>query len=200
MSVRGYFIVFEGCDGSGKSTQVRRLCESGLFPSHHQMAFPDRTTAIGQVINQYLRNTTELNDQAIHLLFSANRWELSAQIKSLLENGTTIVCDRYWFSGTAYSAAKGLNFEWCKSPEVGLPEPDLVIFLDVDPEELLNRKGFGSERYEKLELQRKVRDAFKQLKGPKWIEIDGSKPQEEVWQAIETAVTNLVPLQTTSNG
>jgi dTMP kinase len=186
---RGFFIVFEGCDGSGKSTQVRRLCESGLFQSCRQIAFPDRQTPIGQMIDQYLRNATELSDQAIHLLFTANRWELSKQIQSWLEDGITVVCDRYWFSGTVYSVAKGLDMEWCKAPEMGLPEPDLVIFIDVDPQELLKRKGFGSERYEKLEFQRKVRSAFLQLKGPKWTEIDGSQSFDDVWSAVQHAVT-----------
>jgi dTMP kinase len=187
MAAPGRFIVFEGCDGSGKSTQVRRLCESGLFAPCHAMAFPDRTTTIGQMISQYLRNALELNDQAIHLLYTANRWELAKQITSLLAGGTTVVCDRYWFSGTAYSAAKGLDVGWCRAPEAGLPEPDLVLFIDVEPEVLQTRKGFGAERYERLEFQRKVRAVFKRLAAEdpqKWVEIDGSQSLDEVTQAV----------------
>jgi dTMP kinase len=144
------------------------------------------------MIHQHLQNATDISDQAIHLLFSANRWELSQQIRSLLDGGTTIVCDRYWFSGTAYSVAKGLDIDWCRAPEAGLPEPDLVIFIDVDPRKLLNRTGFGSERHERLELQRKVSSAFHQLKGPKWIVIDGSKSPDEVWKAVKEAVKPLI--------
>jgi dTMP kinase len=160
------------------------------------MAFPDRTTTIGQMISQYLRNALELNDQAIHLLYTANRWELSKQIASLLGSGTTIVCDRYWFSGTAYSAAKGLDVEWCRAPEAGLPEPDLVLFIDVEPEVLQTRKGFGAERYEKLEFQRKVRAVFKRLAAEnpqKWVEIDGSKSLDEVFQEIQAVVASRFP-------
>ena len=59
------------------------------------MRFPDRTTAIGQMINSYLQSSTEMDDRAIHLLFSANRWEAKANIEATLAAGTSIVCDRY---------------------------------------------------------------------------------------------------------
>ena len=71
-------------------------------------------------------------DQTIHLLFSANRWESSNEIVTLMEAGKDVICDRYVYSGVAYSSAKGLDFEWCYSSDKGLPKPDLVIFLDID--------------------------------------------------------------------
>lgn len=84
------------------------------------MNFPDRTTPIGKMINDFLTQKIELSHQAIHLLFSANRWEKSKFIEETLEKGTHIVCDRYWYSGAAYSSAKGLDFEWCLTPDKGL--------------------------------------------------------------------------------
>ena len=105
---RGYFIVFEGCDHSGKTTQSKLLSESGIFKNVTTMTFPDRTTLIGSMINNYLQKSTKLNDKAIHLLFSANRWEKESKINELLNNGTTIICDRSSYSGIAYSVAKGL--------------------------------------------------------------------------------------------
>lgn len=72
------------------------------------------------------------DDAAIHLLFSANRWEASKQLKADLEAGITIVCDRYCFSGVAFTAAKEtLGYEWCRAPDRGLPAPDVVFYLDV---------------------------------------------------------------------
>jgi dTMP kinase len=87
--MRGRFIVFEGLDRSGKSTQVENLAkkleENGRravvkkFPGRREAwrpaLTPDRTTAIGKMIDAYLQNANELDDHAIHLLFSANRWE-----------------------------------------------------------------------------------------------------------------------------
>jgi len=74
------------------------------------------------VINSYLTCSEELDDRAIHLLFSANRWEKEKQIQKRLAEGTNIIIDRYAFSGVAFSAAKpGLSLSWCKQPDVGLP-------------------------------------------------------------------------------
>merc|ERR1719414_2623299 len=116
---RGLFIVFEGLDRSGKSTQSKLLrdhLEKGGTEIVKWMCFPNRGTAIGCLIDLYLQRKLELSDGAIHLLFSANRWETAQAIVDDLNRGTTIVCDRYAFSGVAYSAAKGLNFEWCQAP------------------------------------------------------------------------------------
>jgi dTMP kinase len=77
MSPRGAFILFEGVDRCGKTTQAKRLVER-LNASGRPavfMNFPDRSTTIGKQINAYLANTEELDDRAVHLLFSANRWE-----------------------------------------------------------------------------------------------------------------------------
>ena len=105
---RGSLIVFEGCDRSGKTTQVRRLVERLNREGRpaKMMRFPDRTTGIGSIIHSYLTCTKELDDHAVHLLFSANRWELEQQIVNTLTEGTTLIIDRYAFSGVAFSAAK----------------------------------------------------------------------------------------------
>lgn len=70
---RGAFIVFEGLDRCGKSTQVDLLHKA--IKNSIQLNFPDRSTAIGKSVDEYLRNTKYINDQTIHLLFTANRWE-----------------------------------------------------------------------------------------------------------------------------
>ncbi|CAM9923214.1 unnamed protein product [Discosporangium mesarthrocarpum] len=131
---RGAFILFEGVDRCGKTTQANLLVE-GLKSSGHEtcfMRFPDRTTSIGQMINSFLQNTTEIDDRCVHLLFSANRWEAEQDLRAWLKAGTTVVCDRYAYSGVAFSSAKpGLEMEWCKDPDRGLPAPDTIIFLDM---------------------------------------------------------------------
>ena len=94
----------------------------------------------------------KLNDEAVHLLFAMNRWEQKEDIISTLESGTSIICDRYAYSGVAYSGAKGLDFEWCLNADRGLVKPDLVIYIDIDMETIKERAGFGEERYEKTEF------------------------------------------------
>lgn len=63
---------------------------------------------------------------------------------------------------------QGLDIEWCKGPDVGLLSPDLTIFLDLSEEEQQKRGGFGEERYETMELQRKVRQCFHKLCTSDW--------------------------------
>ena len=116
------------------------------------MRFPDRSTNVGQLIDGYLRSGNDLDDRAVHLLFSANRWEAAPSLAQNIADGKTIVCDRYAYSGVAFSSAKNeedrqckggedLSVDWCKSPDVGLPAPDTVIFLDLSQEEAAKRGG-----------------------------------------------------------
>lgn len=63
---------------------------------------------------------------------------------------------------------KGLDFEWCKHCDVGLLKPDLVLFLDLDPQVAQQRGDYGQERYENLAFQTKARDNFLKLKEDSW--------------------------------
>lgn len=107
-----------------------------------------------------------MEDHVIHLLFSANRWEAAAQIRNDIDKGVTIVADRYYYSGVVYSAAKHnseLTLEWARNPEVGLPQPDLCIFLNISPADAAKRGGFGAEKYENSEMQSRVHEMFNKL-------------------------------------
>ena len=173
---RGAFIVLEGVDRCGKTTQVARLVERLAQDSSsvQAMRFPDRTTPIGRIINEYLQSSSssDLNDAAIHLLFSANRWEATKTIQSHLQQGTNIVCDRYVHSGVAFSAAKVIeeqqestgrhnNNDTAVTTTTTLNDdgttpllsldwcrapdqglPDCVIFLDMSPEQAQERGGY----------------------------------------------------------
>mmetsp|Transcript_67105 Transcript_67105/g.92821 ORF Transcript_67105/g.92821 Transcript_67105/m.92821 type:complete len:87 (+) Transcript_67105:132-392(+) len=86
------------------------------------------------------------------MLFAINRWEEKDQVLQWLRQGTNVVCDRYAYSGVAYTAAKGIDFEWCKNGDKGLLKPDLVIDIDVSVDTIKQRGGFGEERYEKIEF------------------------------------------------
>lgn len=141
--MRGNLILIEGLDRSGKSTQVQHLSNS--LPNSKVLKFPDRSTSIGKIIDDYLQNKIELPDQSIHLLFCANRWELHKSIIQDLEKGVNIILDRYIYSGISYSLAKlTLNnvtnemssLEWLYYPDTGLPKPDVTIFLTLDIEEI----------------------------------------------------------------
>lgn len=177
---RGALIVLEGVDRAGKTTQCNKLVQALQQSGRpaEMMRFPDRTTTIGQLIGAYLENKSDLEDHTVHLLFSANRWEMVPLMKKKLEQGITLVVDRYAFSGVAFTSAKpGFRLDWCMQPDVGLPKPDLVMFLQLNPAEAALRGQFGQERYETSVFQRTVQQRFEQL----------MKDQTVNWQVIDAA-------------
>ncbi|CAH0719573.1 unnamed protein product, partial [Brenthis ino] len=191
---RGALIVIEGVDRTGKTTQCKKLVES--LKNKQVLAeytnFPDRKTEIGKVINSYLISKKDLPNETIHLLFSANRWEKVDGILKMLDNGISVIVDRYCFSGVAFSAAKGLDLKWCMSPDVGLPKPDKVFFLNMSLEKVQLRNGFGNERYEVPEFQKKVADMYMKLKDDSWDILDASRSMEDIEKELLHKTLSLV--------
>jgi dTMP kinase len=172
----------------------------------------DRTTPTGKMIDSYLKGESQLDDHAIHLHFSANRWEAayvtphvqargalltaykSSKIKSAITSGTDVVIDRYYYSGVVYSAAKdiaGLTLEWASWPEIGLPRCDICLFLSISVEEAQKRGDFGSEKYELKEIQNQVRVLFEELvknNPEEFVVIDAGKDAQEVEGCIQEEV------------
>lgn len=182
----GSLIVVEGLDRAGKTSQchllVKALAHRGYqiryrkFPgtdfrsslgrTSTDKAPGDRDTPTGKMINSYLQGTSQQDDHSIHLLFSANRWEAAEGIEADISDGITVIIDRYSYSGAVYSAAKGnpdLSLEWAWQPEVGLPRPDVLLFLSISSEEAAKRGGYGEERYETDSMQTRVRQLFEIL-------------------------------------
>ncbi len=128
-------------------------------------------------------------------------------IKATLAAGTSIVIDRYYYSGIVYSAAKdnpSLSLEWARCPEVGLPRPDICIFLKLSTDGAAQRAGFGQEKYEKREMQDRVRDLFDDLTLQRQPEasdtevIDASTSMDEVESQVLQKVGRIV--EEVSNG
>ncbi len=194
---RGAFILFEGVDRCGKTTQSTRLVETlrAAGVDAELWRYPDRTTAMGKMIDAYLQSKTDMDDGAIHLLFSANRWEKRQAMEAKLESGTTLVVDRYSYSGVAFTAAKGvpgLDLEWCKAPERGLLRPDCVLYLNMPVDQAEKRGGFGEERYETTELQKNVRANFEALTEDWWTTVDATGSVEEVAATCERVAKDAV--------
>jgi len=146
------------------------------------------------MIDSYLRGASSQEDHVIHLLFSANRWEAASSIERDIEAGVTVIVDRYYYSGCVYSAAKNnplLSLSWARHPEVGLPRPDLCLFLDISAEEAAKRGGYGGEKYESKQMQDRVRQLFKELRtapeADDFVAIDAGRSLEEVESAVLVA-------------
>ncbi|KAM9385928.1 thymidylate kinase isoform 2-T2 [Pholidichthys leucotaenia] len=197
---RGALIVLEGVDRAGKTTQCLKLVQALQQGGRaaEMMRFPDRTTKIGRLISSYLEKKSDLDDHTVHLLFSANRWEMVPLMKKKLEQGVTLVVDRYAFSGVAFTSAKpGFCLDWCKSPDVGLPKPDLVMFLQLTPAQAALRGQFGQERYETSVFQRAVQQRFEELMkdtSVNWQVIDAAQNVEGVHSDIRTYSLNIISM------
>lgn len=188
-----------GLDRSGKTTQSTMLFHymKQQYTDNNtiHIRYPNRNTVIGTMIDQYLSNksdTTNISDRVIHMLFSCNRWESEQYIIDTLNNGTNIICDRYIYSGIAYTCAKNINRQssdiidpaWCVSVDIGLPLPDITIFIDIDSTTASQRGEYGNERYESIEFQQLVRNEFMKLKSDNWYIIDGAGEKHDIFQQI----------------
>jgi dTMP kinase len=205
MASRGLLIVVEGLDRSGKTSQCQLLQQSLIHAGREAkyIKFPDRTTATGAMINSYLTQQTSQQDQAIHLIFSANRWEAVEGMLKLLADGVTFIVDRYSFSGAVYSAAKNkpdLTLDWAWYPEIGLPAPDMVFFLDINSEAAAKRGGYGEERYETEQMQGRVRELFgalfARLPDLNLHRVDASGSKEEVAKTVLSTVESALSQST----
>lgn len=162
------FVVFEGIDGAGKSTQARmlqqRLKQEGRPV---ELVADPGTTAIGTAIRQILlHNDAPISTMAQMLLFSAARAELAAYIRDRLAEGVTVICDRWLLSTLVYQGEiNGVAPQLILSIFNGTSNavPDLCILLDLDPETAMTRIEKPRDRYERRSLadRKRMRVAYK---------------------------------------
>jgi len=143
--MRGKMIVFEGTDSSGKKTQVglleKRLRSEGK--AVEAMAFPAYDTKLGGLVEQYLAgdfgSKEQVGPEIAAMLYSMDRYQFKEKIRGIIESGRMLILDRY-ISSNIYQAAKAEGkerlavWEWAKKMESRLPQPDIVIFLNMPPE------------------------------------------------------------------
>jgi dTMP kinase len=165
-AARGAFIVFEGIDGSGKSTQARllaaRLQDAGV--PVHQTAEPTNGP-VGTLIRNGFNRRVDLDDRVIASLFVADRLDHITNahdgMLGIVERGTTVVCDRYHLSSQAYQASD-VGSDWIASSNsisTDLMLPDLTIYLDVSPEVALERLASGRTTTDRFEVDERLRAA-----------------------------------------
>lgn len=166
---KGRFIVIEGIDGAGKTTQIEllanRLREQGRVV--HVTAEPTASVSGGLLRDALggIANRTACEMAALFVLDRIFHNVNPNGINAMLEKGIDVICDRYYYSSLAYQGSE-TDFEWVKSMNLDCPEirtPDLCIFLDLSPEESLKRISKGrtsTELYERLDTLVSVRNRF----------------------------------------
>lgn len=195
---RGKWIVFEGLDGSGTSTQAELLVQhlTNSFRDQHPKvvltAEPTRST-IGKLCREYLREQHFFDEEVLALLFSADRLNHLRQpngVGDCLGKGNWVVQDRYLYSTLAYQ--NGHQWPWLLEFSHRLPKPDYLFFLDTEPSECLKRiaqRGLASDHYENEQDLIKVRKNYLDLfELPNLANnlhpLDGNKPVAEIHQAV----------------
>lgn len=166
---RGRFIVIEGIDGAGKTTQIELLAEKLRAEGRtvHVTAEPTVSVSGGLLRDALggISNRTACEMAALFVLDRIFHNVNPGGINAMLERGIDVICDRYYYSSLAYQGSQ-TDFEWVKNMNLGCPEiriPDLCIFLDLAPEESLKRISKGrttTELYENLDTLESVRKRF----------------------------------------
>ncbi|OGP56153.1 MAG: dTMP kinase [Deltaproteobacteria bacterium RBG_13_61_14] len=199
----GKFIVLEGIDGAGTTTQAERLAQwlRGRGLKVHLTREPS-TGRVGQVIREWLAEPTLgaqvpppallLRDHALALLFAADRLDhLAREVEPQLAQGIHVVSDRYLLSSLAYQSL-ACDRDWVAEINREARPADLTTLLDLPAEQAmqrLSRRDKQPELFEKIEVQEKVRqlylDTVRELANDQAVVVlDGSKGIEEVFQAI----------------
>lgn len=191
MKNRGAFICIEGIDGSGKTTQAKLLANR-LKISHNAVytAEPSRGKIGTYIKKSYLYGEKRLSIVLEALLFAADRIEhLENEIFPSLDKGCLVISDRYVYSSLAYQGAAGLSLNWIQKINEHALEPDLGVFIDVNPETVMSRLKPKKSVMENIETQEKVREIYlKFVEDGKLIRIDGNKSKNEVSKEIYAVV------------
>jgi dTMP kinase len=206
------FITFEGPDGSGKTTQIQTLYDDLSRGGYSALLVREPGgTEIGNQIRPILHDpeNADMLSNTETLLYSASRAQLVGQtIRPALERGTIVLCDRYAESTLAYQGyGHGLDLDLLKAITVfvtGSLRPDLIIYLDITPEEGLHRKqssfragnGEWNRMDQKdLDFHRRVRAGYLHMASEEpglWFIVDATRPIASVRDAIRVPVKRLL--------
>lgn len=193
------FIVIEGLDGAGTTTQAallgKRLEDAGI---PHLTTKEPTDGPIGRLIRQALRKEISLPSEALAMLYAADRADhLYSEngVMKHLDNGDIVVSDRYFYSSVAY---QGLTIpaDDIKALNDSFPHPELLVFIDTPVEECMRRsasRGEATELFEKEDVLRRTRDGYiaeirRLPEGVRLLVIDGTRTPEDIADEIWAVV------------
>ncbi len=198
------FIVFEGIDGCGKTTQLHRLCDYLQKSGRAVIETAEPTdSATGKMLREALSGRDPRTPAEMAALFTLDRIHHNMcdnGIKNSLGAGLDVVCDRYYYSSLAYQGSL-TDYDWVRRMNLDCPEirrPDLCIFLDISPKKAIERigaRGEAKEIYEREETLALFRETFLKvfdsLDDPVAV-IDADGTPDEVFSRVLAAVGPLL--------
>lgn len=202
----GKFIVFEGLDGSGKSTHIKLLYDYLISRGENVKITAEPTDyESGKQLRTALSGASAKSACEMAVMFVYDRIAHNINpdngIEAMLDSGAYVICDRYYYSSLAYQGS-ATDFEWVRSMNLNCPEirrPDVCIYLDIPPQECIkriNKSRNSTEIYEKLDIltlvEKKFKYTFKLLSQTDNIKIvDANRDIEEVSKDIREIIDNL---------
>ena len=206
MKRRGYLIVIEGVDGSGKTTQAKMLTEYLKKRGYPVILLKEPTDGPkGKLIRLRLENGN-VNQFELMRLYAEDRYEnVINNIKPALNEGKIVIVDRYVPSSLVYQSINGPTIEEILEANSFAPIPDIVIIIDIPEDEAVKRmlsENKKQDAFERKEFLKKVREKyltlpeelkkFSEWANTKFIIVNGLRKQEEVFQDIKKAVDELL--------
>ncbi len=201
------FIVFEGIDGSGSSTQAELLYQHFQAQNIAAVLSPEPSNGmIGNMVREALRKRIKFTEDPVQFnrqmayLFAGDRHdhlynEIDGVMK-LLQAGTQVITTRYYFSSLAYNANSAEEYEFIYRLNQDFPNPDIVFYFDLPVEVALERVNRRShqEIYETQSKLTQVRNNYEQVFSKysgQWLKLDATQAPEEIHQKVIQTVAQL---------
>jgi dTMP kinase len=183
---RGFFVVLEGIDGTGKTTQAALL--AGALRERGHLVVLTREPSDGpggKKIRDYLRGPTRhlTGEQELALFMADRREHVDAVIRPALEQGQIVISDRYYFSSAAYQGALGLDPQGilAEHEKFNAPRPDLVFFFSLAPAVALDRQREKARQVSEAPAYlEKVAAIYQTFQAPNMRHLDAAKPVPEI--------------------
>ena len=196
MASRGFFIVVEGIDGSGKDTHIKYLSEKlqGMGYNVLKTAEPSRNQ-VGKFLRRYQRrNEKRVSAETEALLFAADRYDhVKNVIEPAVKRGHIVFSNRYFYSTLAYQGSMGVDLDWIREINRFAPKPDLAVLLDILPEYSLQRLKRKTTIFEDVANLRRVRNIYMQLvEAGELVTVDADRPRRVVQEELLTMVKTLI--------
>ena len=195
MMSKGTFIVIEGIDGTGKSTQAKRLGEWYEAQGREVvLSFEPTKGPWGTKLRESMTAGRLNAEEELELFIKDRRQHVEELIQPALDAGKVVILDRYYFSTMAYQGARGFDPQAIRERnEAFAPRPDLLLILDLDVDtahQRIGRRGDSTNEFEQRDTLTKCREIFLSLKDEDFVRvIDSNAEMDVVTSRIREAVS-----------
>lgn len=198
---QGLLIVFEGIDGTGKSTQVQRVAQALASQNIETVALREPTDGVhGREIRRMAAEGRADATRELALFMDDRREDVQQNILPALARGAVVLLDRYYYSTMAYQGARGLDARQILAEnETFAPAPDLLVIMELPVEEALRRvkasRSAGPDEFEHAEYLALVKQHFDRIDHPNLLRLDARQTPEDLARQVVAAIQSLLERQ-----